>query len=236
MVQHGEKRVLRTVHSARDEFYSFLCRVFGSIPDKEFYRILSEMPAKLGDFIASSGNQDMLDAEKGIKSFLDERSALSGRELLDFELEVLGNYTAMFRLTKSIPMDESFYTSPECREKGKAYEEMIALFRRYGIRKIGKIPENEDFVSYEFLFMSKLACSCSKFAGSGKFDKYEVCLKEQVDFHTNHFDRWIYHFFELVIASGIGSEKIYKHLARLGRGFLKEDKLALTALVLSEAG
>jgi TorA maturation chaperone TorD len=231
MTLNSDKELLRTVHSARGEFYAFLCRLFGNVPDGEFYQMLTEMSAKLRDFIGGSDNQDMSDAEKEIRNFLDERRSLSGKDLSDFELEVSRNYTTMFCLTKSIPVDESFYTSPEHRERGDSYDEMKALFNKYGVKKIANIPENEDFVSYEFLFMSKLAYRCSELAERGEFERYEVYLKEQCDFHINHFDKWINLFFKNVINSGIQSENLYKHLARLAQGFISEDKPALEALI-----
>jgi TorA maturation chaperone TorD len=137
----------------------------------------------------------------------------------------------MFCLTKSIPLDESFYTSPEHRERGDSYDEMKVLFNKYGIKKIANIPENEDFVSYEFLFMSKLAYRCSELAGRGEFERYEAYLKEQRDFHINHFDKWIFDFFKRIYGFGIQGETLYKNLALLAQGFINEDKPALEALM-----
>jgi TorA maturation chaperone TorD len=231
MTLDSDKEILSTVHSARGEFYAFLCRLFGNVPNGEFYQMLTEMSAKLSDFIGGSDNQDMVNAEKEIRNFLDGRRGLSGKELSDFELEVSRNYTTMFCLTKSIPVDESFYTSPEHRERGESYDQMKSLFKKYGINKRKDIPENEDFVSYEFLFMSKLAYRCAEYISAGESRRYEECLKEQFNFHINHFDKWINLFFERVINFEKQGENLYKHLVRLAQGFISEDKPALEALI-----
>jgi TorA maturation chaperone TorD len=219
------------IHSARGEFYSFLCRLFGNVPDAEAYQMLSEMSAKLSGLIGDTDNEDMINAEEELRNFLETRNSLSGEDLSAFELEVLRNYTTMFCLTKSIPTDESFYTSPEHRERGNSYDEMNDLFKKYGIKKVSSIPENEDFVSYEFLFMSKLAYRCAEYIEAGENGKYKECLKGQFDFHTNHFDKWIFDFFKRVSGFGIQGETLYKNLARLAEGFITEDKSALKELL-----
>jgi TorA maturation chaperone TorD len=238
MMLCGDTEFLKSIHSARGEFYSFLCRLFGNVPDGEFYQMLSEMSAKLSDQAKDADNEDMLTAGEEIRNFLNVRNSLSGKELSDFELEVSRNYTAMFCLTDCIHMDESFYTSPEHRERGKSWDEVKSLFKKYSIRRTSKIPENEDFISYEFLFMSRLAYKCVEFIVAGEAESYEGYLKEQHDFHINHFDKWIDTFFNRVIHFGIQGENLYKHLALLGQAFVREDKHAVEALILQcrEAG
>jgi TorA maturation chaperone TorD len=205
--------------------------MFGNVPDGEAYQMLSEMSEKLGGYIGETDNEDMKSAMAELKDFLERKKSLFGEDLSEFELEVLRNYTTMFCLTKSISTDESFYTSPEHRERGKSYDDMKVLFNRYGIKKVNNIPENEDFVSYEFLFMSKLAYRCAEYIGAGENGRYAECLREQRDFHVNHFDKWIFDFFKRIYGFGIQGETLYKNLARLAQGFISEDKAALEALV-----
>jgi TorA maturation chaperone TorD len=231
MTTTGDTELLRNIHSARGELYSFFCRMFGNVPDGEAYQMLSEMSEKLGGYIGETDNEDMKSALAELKDFLERKKSLSGTDLSEFELEVLRNYTTMFCLTKSIPMDESIYTSPEHRERLDSYDQMRALFKKYGINKRKDIPENEDFVSYEFLFMSKLAYRCADYIAKRETERYAECLKEQRDFHISHFDKWISDFFKRIYDFGIQGETLYKNLARLAQGFISEDKQALEALI-----
>lgn len=229
-MQSENKKELIELHSARGEMYAFLGRVYANVPNDEFYQMLKKIYNKLEILVEQTDNEKLTSGVKGLKEFLEKRSSLKGEELTSFDLETLRHYTTLFGLTTSIPTDESIYTSVEHRERMDAYDKMINLFKYYGYKKRQDISENEDFISYELLFMSHLAYSSSELVKKGDDETYQKYFKGQVSFHNNHFDKWVYEFFKRVEEKDIENERLYKYLAQISSGFIHEDKLLLEEL------
>lgn len=229
-MQSENKKELIELHSARGEMYAFLGRVYANVPNDEFYQMLKKIYNKLEILVKQTDNEKLTSGVKGLKEFLDKRSSLKGEELASFDLETLRHYTTLFGLTTSIPTDESIYTSVEHRERMDAYDKMINLFKYYGYKKRQDISENEDFISYELLFMSHLAYSSSELVKKGDEETYEKYFKGQLSFHNNHFDKWVYEFFKRVEEKDIENERLYKYLAQISSGFIHEDKELLEEL------
>lgn len=229
-MQSENKKELIELHSARGEMYAFLGRVYANVPNDEFYQMLKKIYNKLEILVEQTDNEKLTSGVKGLKEFLDKRSSLKGEELASFDLETLRHYTTLFGLTTSIPTDESIYTSVEHRERMEAYDKMINLFKYYGYKKRQDISENEDFISYELLFMSHLAYSSSELVKKGDEETYEKYFKGQLSFHNNHFDKWVYEFFKRVEEKDIENERLYKYLAQISSGFIHEDKELLEEL------
>lgn len=229
-MQSENKKELIELHSARGEMYAFLGRVYANVPNDEFYQMLKKIYNKLEILVKQTDNEKLTSGVKGLKEFLEKRSSLKGEELTSFDLETLRHYTTLFGLTTSIPTDESIYTSVEHRERMDAYDKMINLFKYYGYKKRQDISENEDFISYELLFMSHLAYSSSELVKKGDDETYQKYFKGQVSFHNNHFDKWVYEFFKRVEEKDIENERLYKYLAQISSGFIHEDKKLLEEL------
>ena len=229
-MQSENKKELIELHSARGEMYAFLGRVYANVPNDEFYQMLKKIYSKLEILVEQTDNEKLTSGVKGLKEFLEKRSSLKGEELTSFDLDTLRHYTTLFGLTTSIPTDESIYTSVEHRERMDAYDKMINLFKYYGYKKRQDISENEDFISYELLFMSHLAYSSSELVKKGDDETYQKYFKGQVSFHNNHFDKWVYEFFKRVEEKDIENERLYKYLAQISSGFIHEDKLLLEEL------
>ena len=229
-MQSENKKELIELHSARGEMYAFLGRVYANVPNDEFYQMLKKIYSKLEILVKQTDNEKLTSGVKGLKEFLEKRSSLKGEELASFDLETLRHYTTLFGLTTSIPTDESIYTSVEHRERMEAYDKMINLFKYYGYKKRQDISENEDFISYELLFMSHLAYSSSELVKKGDEETYEKYFKGQLSFHNNHFDKWVYEFFKRVEEKDIENERLYKYLAQISSGFIHEDKELLEEL------
>lgn len=229
-MQSENKKELIELHSARGEMYAFLGRVYANVPNDEFYQMLKKIYNKLEILVEQTDNEKLTSGVKGLKEFLEKRSSLKGEELASFDLETLRHYTTLFGLTTSIPTDESIYTSVEHRERMEAYDKMINLFKYYGYKKRQDISENEDFISYELLFMSHLAYSSSELVKKGDEETYEKYFKGQLSFHNNHFDKWVYEFFKRVEEKDIENERLYKYLAQISSGFIHEDKELLEEL------
>lgn len=230
MVIDNSIDMLNNIHSGRGEIYAFLCRAFGGIPT-DIYEMLSEIAVKLELISANTDNNDIIQGTEGIIKFLEARKTLSGKALSDFDAKVLRNYTSIFCLPQSVPVDESIYTSLEHVERADSYYKMKALFKKYNVKKNSKLSENEDFISYEFIFMSKLAYDCADLIKKGDNVAYESYLQEQFDFHKEHFDKWLGNFFGRVMNFGIENDNFYKYLALFAGGFVAEDKKVLKDLL-----
>ena len=61
-------------------------------------------------------------------------------------------------------------------------------------------------------------------------DEYYNLILEQFNFHKNHFDKWIYHFYDKLIEQKIIESKLYRYIAEFSKGFIREDKLLLEEL------
>lgn len=231
MSANNELVILKNVHTARGEFYAFLSKAFSNSPNAELYQMLADMTPKLKALMEYTDNEEIKTGINGFFAFIEKRNSFLATELKAFDLERSQHYTSLFCLPKSIPVDESVYTSPEHQPRGDSLDKVIELFIKYRMFKAENIHENEDFVSYEFLFMSKLAYDCADFIEEGKTENYKAYLQAQYDFHINHFDKWIYQFFARVVQSGVEDEILYKYLAHLGAGFINEDKLTLSELL-----
>lgn len=233
-MQSDNKNELIDLHSARGEMYAFLGRVYANVPNDEFYQMLEAIYNKLEILVEQTNNEKLSSGVKGLKAFLEKRNSLQGEDRASFDMETLRHYTTLLGLTTSIPTDESIYTSVEHREKMDAYDKMINLFKYYGYKKRQDISENEDFISYELLFMSHLAYSLSELIKKGDNETYEKYFNGQISFHSNHFDKWIYEFFRRVEENNVESERLYKYLAQISSGFIQEDKLLLNELASSD--
>ncbi len=231
MLADNETVMLKNIHSGRGEIYAFLSRLFSNVPNKELYTMLAEISPKLETIRDNTDNQEIVTGIDGILAFIRQRDGLSGEALAQFDLERSRHYTTLFCLPKSIPTEESMYTSPEHNPRGDSYEEVLALFGRYRMTKSSTIRENEDFVGYELLFLSKLAYDCAALLEAGNMDEYTTLLQAQYDFHTEHFDRWVYDFYNTVVNYNINDEILYKYFAHFARGFMREDKATLKELL-----
>lgn len=222
---------LKKVHSARSELYAFLSRVFSNVPDNEMYQILADISPKLKMLSEDTDDEDIKTGAEGVADFLEKRNSLADQELFDFDLERSRHYTTLFCLPKaSIPSDESNYTAFNHESRDKSYNQMLELFGKYKMTK-ANIPENEDFIGYELLFMSKLAYDCVEFIERSEMDNYHDRLRTQYHFHVEHLDKWAYDFFGRVINFGLEDEILYKFFACFAAQFLKEDKIVLEELL-----
>ncbi len=104
---------------------------------------------------------------------------------------------------------------------------MIKLFHKYGFALSSELQADYDNVCIELVFMSKLAYMSADTEDNSEYSKL---ILEQLDFHKNHFDKWIYHFYDKLIEQKIIESKLYKYIAEFSKGFIREDKLLLEEL------
>ena len=138
-------------------------------------------------------------------------------------------YTSIMCLPNVAPQEESFYTSKDHLLNQESHDEMVALLNKYQLVLDKKYGLYYDHISVEFKFMSYLAyLSAEKVSDS---TLYTGLLNEQLDFYTNHFDKWVEEFFNKVLFACGEDELLYRSLVYIARGYLYEDKNLLQQLL-----
>ena len=218
---------IANIHNARGRIYAFLSNVYLNQPDNDFYKMLSEILPQLKEFAAY--NEDINNGVTLLDKFLKEKASLKGKDVDEFELECMRKYTSIMCLPNVAPQEESFYTSKDHLLNQESHDEMVALLNKYQLVLDKKYGLYYDHISVEFKFMSYLAyLSAEKVSDS---TLYTGLLNEQLDFYTNHFDKWVEEFFNKVLFACGEDELLYRSLVYIARGYLYEDKNLLQQLL-----
>ncbi len=218
---------LTNIHNARGRIYAFLSNVYLNQPDESFYKLLSDILPQLKE-IASS-NDDINNGVLLLEKFLNIKSSKSHTEAEEFELNVQRKYASIMCLPNVAPQEESFYTSKDHLLNQESHDEMVALLSKYQLVLDKKYGLYYDHISVEFKFMSLLAyLSAEKISDSSL---YTALLNEQLDFHKNHFDKWVNEFFNKILFACGEDELLFRSLVYIARGYLYEDKNLLQQLL-----
>ena len=218
---------ITNIHNARGRIYAFLSNVYLNQPDNDFYKMLSEILPQLKELAAY--NEDINNGVTLLDKFLKEKASLKGKDAEEFELECMRKYTSIMCLPNVAPQEESFYTSKDHLLNQESHDEMVALLNKYQLVLDKKYGLYYDHISVEFKFMSYLAyLSAEKVSDS---TLYTGLLNEQLDFYTNHFDKWVEEFFNKVLFACGEDELLYRSLVYIARGYLYEDKHLLQQLL-----
>lgn len=222
-----ESSLKNELHSARGSIYLFLRNCLYDMPNETFYKMIEEMLSQLSQLVNESENTDMKNGYNGMLQFMNTMKALSGKELDDLNLHISREYTSCLCLPGTAQQEESYYISEDHILKQESNDDMIKLFHKYGFALSAELQADYDNVCIELAFMSKLAYMS---ADTEDDNEYSKLILEQLDFHKNHFDKWIYHFYNKLIEQKIIESKLYKYIAEFSKGFIHEDKLLLEEL------
>lgn len=222
-----ESSLKNEIHSARGSIYLFLRNCLYDMPNETFYKMMEEMLSQLSQIVNESENADMKNGYNGMLQFMNTMKALSGKELDDLNLHISREYTSCLCLPGTAQQEESYYISEDHILRQESNDDMIKLFHKYGFALSAELQADYDNVCIELAFMSKLAYMS---ADTEDDNEYSKLILEQLDFHKNHFDKWIYHFYNKLIEQKIIESKLYKYIAEFSKGFIHEDKLLLEEL------
>ena len=223
---------LQAVHLARKGIYSFLGQVYLLMPGEKLYKLIDNIMPELRVVAESSDEKEMAESIDEINAFLEERADLKGEELAEFELEALRKYTSLLCLGDSVPNVESYYVSGSKMYMQAAYDEMRELLRKYKLSISENVNECDDHIYVELMFMAKLASLSEEALLANNTEEHEVLLREQLDMHLNHFDRWIHLFAKRIFTDELSKgERLYNAFTKFLLGFLKEDKAILQELL-----
>ena len=222
-----ESSLKNELHSARGSIYLFLRNCLYDMPNETFYKMMEDMLSQLSQIVNESENADMKNGYNGMLQFINIRKNLSGKELDELNLHISREYTSCLCLPGTAQQEESYYISEDHILKQESNDDMIKLFHKYGFALSAELQADYDNVCIELAFMSKLAYMS---ADTEDDNEYSKLILEQLDFHKNHFDKWIYHFYNKLIEQKIIESKLYKYIAEFSKGFIHEDKLLLEEL------
>lgn len=222
-----ESSLKNELHSARGSIYLFLRNCLYDMPNETFYKMIEDMLSQLSQIVNESENTDMKKGYNGMLQFMNTMKALSGKELDELNLHISREYTSCLCLPGTAQQEESYYISEDHILKQESNDDMIKLFHKYGFALSAELQADYDNVCIELAFMSKLAYMS---ADTEDDNEYSKLILEQLDFHKNHFDKWIYHFYNKLIEQKIIESKLYKYIAEFSKGFIHEDKLLLEEL------
>lgn len=222
-----ESSLKNELHSARGSIYLFLRNCLYNMPNETFYKMMEDMLSQLSQIVNESENTDMKNGYNGMLQFINTRKNLSGNELDELNLHISREYTSCLCLPGTAQQEESYYISEDHILKQESNDDMIKLFHKYGFALSAELQADYDNVCIELAFMSKLAYMS---ADTEDDNEYSKLILEQLDFHKNHFDKWIYHFYNKLIEQKIIESKLYKYIAEFSKGFIHEDKLLLEEL------
>lgn len=224
-----ESSLKNEIHSARGKVYLFLRNCLYDMPNDKFYKMIEDMLFQLGNIVNNSENADIKLGYKGMLNFINIRKTLSGKKLDELNLHISREYTSCLCLPGTAQQEESYYISEDHILKQESNDDMIKLFYKYGFAISEKIQSDYDNVCIELAFMSKLAYMS---ADTSNEEEYKNLILEQLNFHINHFDKWIYHFYNKLIEQKIIESKLYKYISQFSKGFIQEDKFLLQELSL----
>lgn len=222
-----ESSLKNELHSARGSIYLFLRNCLYDMPNETFYKMIEEMLSQLSQLVNESENTDMKNGYNGMLQFMNTMKALSGKELDDLNLHISREYTSCLCLPGTAQQEESYYISEDHILRQESNDDMIKLFHKYGFALSADLQADYDNVCIELAFMSKLAYMSAETEDETEYSKL---ILEQLDFHKNHFDKWIYHFYDKLIEQKIIESKLYKYIAEFSKGFIREDKELLEEL------
>lgn len=222
-----ESSLKNEIHSARGSIYLFLRNCLYNMPNETFYKMIEDMLSQLSQIVNESENTDMKKGYNGMLQFINTRKNLSGNELDELNLHISREYTSCLCLPGTAQQEESYYISEDHILKQESNDDMIKLFHKYGFALSAELQADYDNVCIELAFMSKLAYMS---ADTEDDNEYSKLILEQLDFHKNHFGKWIYHFYNKLIEQKIIESKLYKYIAEFSKGFIHEDKLLLEEL------
>ncbi len=121
---------------------------------------------------------------------------------------------------------ESVYTSKERLIMQDAYEAVLRILRKHGMRTVQE-DLYPDHIGVELEFMGFLSAETVKALDAGDTAKVEELLTEQKDFLEKHLLNWTGKF--LKDQQDVARTSFYKGLAGVTGNFLKEDSEWLSA-------
>ena len=128
---------------------------------------------------------------------------------------------------------ESVYTSSKRLIMQDARDQVLQIYRAKGLHKLEILDFPEDHITLELEFMAQLCQEAHQALVMQDWPVISDCLKEQLDFLTNHLLNWVPALCTDV--EGYATTGFYKATAKITAGFLQLEQ-PLLANIMEEIG
>ena len=217
---------LATLCRKRANTYALLARLYRVEVDELLLQELKGMR-----FPARTGNAKVDEGYRMMAKYLSNLWDNSLTDLaVDYARVFIGHGLDAF--SASYPY-ESVYTSEKRLLMQEARDEVLAIYRGYGLDKSDAWKEGEDHVALELEFMQVLANRTADALEKGDEDEVVVLLSTQRNFLEVHLVSWVPML--SAVMRRFARTDLYMGLAVLTDGFLETDEEFL-AEILAEDG
>lgn len=210
--------------SNRENMYLFLTNIYKTEVTDSFYNIIKNL-----DF-SSEPQNELSGGYERILGFCrtDWHDPVTDLAV-DYARIFLG--AGVVETAQSAFPYESVYTSEKRLIMQEARDEVLALYRKYGLGVSSKYNIPEDHLALELEFMAHLCGLVRQSAESGDFKKAVSLLREQREFIEKHLMRWVPAFCNDI--GRIASTEFYRGAAELTVSFLNMDAEIVSDLLVN---
>lgn len=206
------------VMEASSSTYGLIARMYLEEPSAEFIGALRQTR-----FPAATGNEFVDKGYRLIATYLSRVGAAAQDELAaDYCRTFIGNGTDSFAAAYPV---ESVHTGRKRLLMQAARDEVLAIYRAYGLEKSGHLKDGEDHIAYELEFMQFLADKCAAMLRAGDEDQAEQLARAQLNFLDDHLLNWVGKLTKQM--RHFARTDFYQGVSYLTFGFLKESRAAL---------
>lgn len=196
---------------------------------------LKELAQKKDLFLASAKDPEVQGTElaEGFTQMAEYASSLKAADLekvrVDLAVEYAGLILGMWRkpdLGLSHPSESSYMAGYVMAEQR---DQVLAMYRTWGVDKARRFTEPEDHVALELQFMTHLSEKTSDALKKGDLSEAKKCLEAQRDFLDKHLSRWVPKLCVGILE--LARCDFYKAIAKITRGYLDMDKKMVAELI-----
>ena len=217
-MSHDQETTIADVLRGRMATYQFLSRLFRVEVDQELYDTLVSMR-----FPTNTGNALVDEGYRMICGYLSQADGTVLTELaVDYVRAFIGSGNDGF--SAAYPY-ESVYTSPKRLMMQDARDEVLVLYRAFGLDKQESWKEGEDHIALELEFEQIMATRTVEALRKGDEDEAVALLTTQKNFLEDHLAAWA-----PMMTSDMkrfAQTDLYRGLAYLTDGFLQTDQTFL---------
>lgn len=216
---------LARLNTQRAATYGMLARLYRNEIDDAFLTELRSMRYPI-----NTGNDNTDEGYRLMAHFLSNVWANTLDDLsVDYSRTFIGHgvdgYSAAYPY-------ESVYTSPKRLMMQDARDEVLAIYRSYGLDKQESWKEGEDHVALEMEFMQTLANRTADALEKGDEDEAVALLETQHNFLYDHLGAWAPMMTRDM--KRLAKTDLYQGLAYLTDGFLSTDLAFLKDVLTDE--
>lgn len=220
-----EREQLAQLCKQRSATYGFLARLYQREVDGEYLEQMRSMR-----FPASTGNEAVDDGHRMIVTYLSSIWENSLEELaIDYSRTFIGSGVDAY--SAAYP-NESVYTSERRLLMQEARDEVRAIYKSMGLKKLDSFAENDDHVGVELEFMGEICARAAAALYEGDEKQAIRMMNAQKNFYEDHLANWI----PMMTADMrlLAKTGLYQGLARLTDGFLEAEGSFLEEVLCEE--